>query len=77
MSRSITLTFETDEDCALIREYARSRGEKHASALLRVALFEYIRRHRPTAGTVLRERIDGFVGDISAPAELQEHEGGE
>lgn len=63
MSREARLTFQSEREKELIGFYAQSRGHTAVSGLLRIALHEYMRRHKPADGTGLRQRIDEFLGE--------------
>ena len=76
MSRQITLTLDSEGDAALVREYAKSRGARTAGELLRWALFEYARRHRPKDDTELRERIDSLLREHKAVTVVHSHDSG-
>ena len=76
MSRAISTRMDTEDDAQLIREYAKSRGARTTGELLRWALFEYARRHRPKEGTELRERIDSLLREREAVTVVHSHDSG-
>lgn len=74
MSRALSTRMDTESDAQLVREYAKSRGARTTGELLRWALFEYARRHRPKEGTELRERIDGLLREREAVTVVHSHD---
>lgn len=60
---SISCTVDTEQIKCDIADYARERGMKNASTLIRVAVYEHIRRRLPKKPvTVLHKRLRGIVG---------------
>lgn len=59
---TLSVTLESDEEKELILSWAKTRGINRGADLLRIALFEYIRRKLPKDPlTVPQQRLRGIV----------------
>lgn len=59
--RVISATLDSAAHKQTLDEYAGARGMRGIGDLVRVALWEYIRRHKPAEGTDLRRRVDAML----------------
>jgi len=59
--RVISTTLDSPSHKQTLYEYAGARGLRSLGDLVRVALWEYLRRHKPAEGSELRRRIDAML----------------
>ena len=61
--RTLQMTARTLTEKHTIEHYAQARGYRLTGDFLRVAIFEYIRRHKPAEGSALRTTVDDLLGE--------------
>jgi len=59
--RVISATLDSPMHKQTLYEYAAARGMRSIGDLVRMALWEYLRRHKPAESSDLRRRVDAML----------------